>query len=446
MPLLQVLESPRIKEGQIRFNGKLFKGVRKRTGNREEMLLTDLQDLVRNQIIVGKPIHLEHKGSPVGRIERAWLDMDDWLCIEGKIFGRKKLGNQHDEIRSGLRHKHYKDLSISFVRNVLPDGSHSNHQFVEASLTEKGRIEGSVLYSVMASAESSQSEAHAFTADAQFTFTMSGSDIEKTVERLNTEYNAGLSMADLPAEGAHEYLRRTEKMLENLKKSAEERIAQLQQEQDAKDKTLQRLLAKEEEQMRREDEINLKTAEEVKKIVASRLPKDQRESYSQHLTELATDRENRMAWNSLQAMAVVVKDANDSKAALNAELTRALNSIKELEKNNEAVAAERDTFRTQIEQGVPQMVQNSMKRKDVGVDEKEVGGEKRQKTEVVKLSEKEAQLNAIHPLRSTGGKDPIFDEWEQKLRSELLGTQTGEIIPWTRDSITFTSERSNVPS
>jgi hypothetical protein len=91
---------------------------------------------------------------------------------------------------------------------------------------------------------------------------------------------------------------------------------------------------------------------------------------------------------------------------------------------------------------------NSMKRKDVGVDESEVGGEKRQKVEAVKLSEKEAQLAAIYTpsFRNTGGKDPLLDEWSEKLRNDLLGEQTGGLMPWVRDSVTITSERRNVPS
>jgi hypothetical protein len=376
--------------------------------------------------------------------------MNDWLWIEGKIFGRKKLGDQHDAIRTGLRQKHYKDLSISFVRNVLPDGSHTNHQFVEASLTEKGRIEGSELYSVMASAESSASEAHAFTPDASFTFTMSDSALETMVSRLNSEYNAGVSMQDLPSEGAHEYLRRMEAALEKTKKAAEERIAQIQQEQEAKDKTLNRLLAEEEERKRRQDEIELKTGDQGSKILHSKLPKDKREEYHEALRDIAVsdDEKTRKAWQMTQAFALITKELTDSKSALSEQLTRTQNDHKDMQKKFEAVQAERDTFRTQLEQGTPQAVMNSMKRKDVGVDESEVGGEKRQKVEAVKLSEKEAQLAAIYTpsFRNTGGKDPLLDEWSEKLRNDLLGEQTGGLMPWVRDSVTITSERRNVPS
>lgn len=448
MPLIQVLRSRSLKDGQIRIKGRLFKGVLKYTGDPEEMLLSDLHEMVRNQTIVNKPICLEHGPDPVGRIEECHVSNDGWLHISGKVFGRKKLGALHDIIRKDLDSGKLKDLSIFFHRTRMPDGTHVNTRFVEASLTEQGRVEGSHLYSVMASANTNQSSAEIFVSRGSFIFNMSTSDLETTVTRLNTEYKAGLNMKDLPTEGAHEYLRQLEKVLEQAKKANDARFEQMRQEQEAKDHTLNRLLAQEEERQRREDEIRLKEADETFKVLSKDIPKEMHEEYGQHLRTMATDRENPKRFDLLKLAAVSNKKLTDSKNTLNQEITRLQNDYKSKTAAFDTLQSEHDTLRGQLEAGTPQAVMNSLKRKDVGVDESKVGGEKRQKQEgvheTVRLSNHLAQLAAAYPLSiPTSGKDPVQLEWQQKLSAELLGASTGVVLPFKRESFTYTSEQRN---
>jgi hypothetical protein len=236
-----------------------------------------------------------------------------------------------------------------------------------------------------------------------------------------------------------------EKVLEQAKKANDARFEQMRQEQSAKEQTLNLLLAEKEARERREDELSLKEAEEVEKILAKDIPKDLRDDFSQHLKSMATDRVNRQRFEYLKLAAVNNKKLTDSKNALSQENTRLQNDYKAKTSAFEALQTEHETLRSQLEAGTPQAVMNSLKRKNVGVDETKVD-DKRQKSDGVqqnvKLSARLAELASDYPLSiPTVGNDPVQLEWRQKLSQDLLGSNVGGVLPFRRETLTHTVEQ-----
>jgi hypothetical protein len=165
----------------ITFEGRVYKARPDRGPKNKDFTLDDLKQLATE--LVGTKVRYNHKDDKavkdkrIGHIERAWIDDEEHLVVQGKIRGPNEIGEKlFEKIRDDLLSKRIPMLSMHWTGQAANPGASDDEKIAvpdtrwmkEISLVEQGFYPEANIISVAAAGDRTAWEVYASLLTAGF--------------------------------------------------------------------------------------------------------------------------------------------------------------------------------------------------------------------------------------------------------------------------------------